>query len=60
MRVDKGDEMHFICEWCTEEIVGAPIMLEGYATVHFCTSYCALKWTCKTTLATVNGRRTMP
>ena len=60
MKLENGDECTYTCDWCNEEIVDAPIMQEGHHREHFCSSYCALKWTCRPMLATVNGHRVMP
>ena len=60
MKLENGDECTYMCDNCNEEIVDAPIMSEGNREEHFCSSYCCLKWTCRPTLATVNGTRVMP
>lgn len=60
MKIENDDSCTYICDHCNDEIVDAPLMCEGFHDKHFCTSYCALKWTCRPVLATVNGHKVMP
>lgn len=60
MKIDNDGTSTFVCDYCNDEIFDAPIMCEGHHKEHFCSSYCALKWTCKPVLATVNGKSVLP
>lgn len=60
MRIENDDSVTFTCDNCGEEILDAPLQELGRPDVHWCSTYCCMKWTCRPLLATVNGARVTP